>query len=135
MDVTQRRCEHTEGHERLALHAAQNLLETAFIVEFPGGYRGPISFRSQMVPNEIWDMAHSFSSKDEGSGRPDTGLVMINAVQRRQSVLGPVAFKYGQNRLSQRQRAIPTRVLMRAVVVGCCVCNMLVSESRVHRKS
>lgn len=29
-------------------------------------------------------MAHSFSSKDEGSGRPDTGLVMmyVNATRR-----------------------------------------------------
>ena len=93
------RCEHTEGHERLALHAAQDLLETAFIVELPGGNHGPVSQRSRTVASEmqwtpisvaeIWVMTHSFSSKDEGSGRPDTGLVMMqcsaaqySAVQR-----------------------------------------------------
>lgn len=88
------RCEHTDGHEGLALHAAQDLLETAFIVELPGGNHGPVSQWVQTVASEtqcalssvseVWVVAHSFSSKDEGSGRPDTGLVMMecNAAQR-----------------------------------------------------
>lgn len=83
-------CERTEGHEGLALHAAQDLLKTAFIVEFPGQNYGRVSQRRRGVANEAqWvgtqrrgrDLgggeAHSFSSKDEGSGRPDTGLVMM----------------------------------------------------------
>lgn len=74
--------ERTEGHERLALHAAQDLLKTTFIVEFPGHKHRPVSHGRREVAIETqWGrrdvVAYSFSSKDEGSGRPDTGLVMM----------------------------------------------------------
>lgn len=44
--------ERTEGHERLPLHAAQDLLKTALIVEFPRQTHTPVSQTPRGVANE-----------------------------------------------------------------------------------
>ena len=62
---------------------------------------------------EVWvGEAHSFSSKDEGSGRPDTGLVMMQCDE-----MDLVAFRSGRGRLDSKTLSWHVLCCVRKVVV------------------